>query len=78
HAKSDRAWMLGTRDDPGLREPIDPTHQQLPPIWDMPDSPLLITEFMTANSRTLADADGDFPDWIELFNRSRSPINLAG
>ena len=31
-------------------------------------SQVIITEFMASNSRTLADEDGSFEDWIELFN----------
>ncbi|MEY4813958.1 MAG: hypothetical protein RLZZ162_1031, partial [Verrucomicrobiota bacterium] len=28
----------------------------------------VITEFMASNTTTLADEDGAFPDWIEIFN----------
>ena len=35
-----------------------------------------ISEFMASNSHTLADADGDFPDWIELQNTSTNAVNL--
>ncbi len=36
-----------------------------------------ITEFMAGNSHTLADADGDFSDWIEIQNTSSANVNLA-
>ena len=39
---------------------------------------LLISEFMADNNSTLLDSDGDSPDWIELWNPTSSPINLAG
>ncbi|MCX6903937.1 MAG: lamin tail domain-containing protein, partial [Verrucomicrobia bacterium] len=39
---------------------------------------VVISEFMANNSRTLADENGDFSDWIELFNLGSSPVNLAG
>src|SRR5512135_1302714 len=39
-------------------------------------SPLLITEFMAANSSTLADEDGDYEDWIEIHNPGLTPVNL--
>ena len=29
---------------------------------------VVISEFMASNSRTLADRDGDFSDWIEIHN----------
>ena len=37
-----------------------------------------ISEFMAANSSTLADDDGAFSDWIEIFNPETGPVNLAG
>ena len=40
-------------------------------------SQVIITEFMAGNSHTLADADGDFSDWIELQNISATNVNLA-
>src|SRR5437016_1476299 len=41
-------------------------------------SPLVISEFMASNSRTLADEDGAFEDWIEIQNRSAAAVNLDG
>src|SRR3954471_11122698 len=40
-------------------------------------SPIL-TEFMAANDSGLADEDGEFSDWIEIYNPDNSPISLAG
>jgi hypothetical protein len=37
-----------------------------------------ITEFMAINNATLADEDGDFPDWVEIHNGGGGPVNLAG
>ncbi len=39
---------------------------------------LLITEFAADNTRTLADEDGDYSDWIEVGNLGTQPVNLAG
>jgi hypothetical protein len=38
----------------------------------------LITEFMADNKSTLADEDGQFPDWIEIHNPSATPLSLDG
>jgi hypothetical protein len=38
----------------------------------------ILSEFMAANTSVLADADGAFPDWIELHNPDGLPINLTG
>ena len=37
---------------------------------------LLITEMMAINGSTLADEDGDYSDWIEIYNPGVSAINL--
>ena len=39
---------------------------------------VIISEVMTDNRTTLADEDGDFSDWIELHNRTDSPVSLDG
>lgn len=37
-----------------------------------------ISEIMADNTKTLADENGDYCDWIELHNPTAAPINLAG
>ena len=37
-----------------------------------------ITEFLAENDGGLRDADGDSPDWIELFNDTPVAVDLAG
>src|SRR6266496_5609327 len=39
---------------------------------------LVISEFMAQNDTTLADEDGDFPDWIEIYNAGTNTVNLNG
>ena len=39
---------------------------------------LVITELMASNATTVADDDGEFSDWVEIFNNSASSANLAG
>lgn len=41
-------------------------------------SHVVINEFMASNGQTIADEDGDFPDWIELHNPGGEAISLAG
>jgi hypothetical protein len=41
-------------------------------------SSLVISEFMASNDSTLADEDGDYPDWVEIHNRSTTDVNLGG
>lgn len=37
---------------------------------------LVINEIMSSNAETIADDDGDYSDWIELFNAGTETINL--
>ncbi|HTG45348.1 MAG TPA: lamin tail domain-containing protein, partial [Verrucomicrobiae bacterium] len=39
---------------------------------------VIISEFMASNTRTLADEEGEFSDWIELLNSSGAAVNLDG
>jgi hypothetical protein len=38
----------------------------------------IINEFQASNAETLADEDGEFEDWIELYNPSAEPVSLDG
>lgn len=37
---------------------------------------IAINEFMSDNTNSITDQDGEFSDWIELYNYSNAPINL--
>jgi hypothetical protein len=39
---------------------------------------VVINELCPSNNTILADEDGDYPDWIELYNTSASAYNLGG
>jgi hypothetical protein len=39
---------------------------------------VLISEFMASNGRTVADEDGNYSDWIELYNSGSTSVNLNG
>ena len=39
---------------------------------------LVISEFMASNQTTLADEDGDFPDWLEVYNPGADRVDLDG
>ena len=42
------------------------------------DGTPVISEFMAVNNSALKDEDGDYSDWIELFNPGTTPVNLQG
>ncbi|MCA9440564.1 MAG: lamin tail domain-containing protein, partial [Candidatus Omnitrophica bacterium] len=39
---------------------------------------LLISEFMASNSTILQDEDGDYSDWIEIYNPTGAAVDLDG
>jgi len=52
--------------------PDDPTHGV-----EVPEH-LFINEFMANNDVAVAGPDGDYPDWIELYNGGTEAIDLGG
>ena len=40
--------------------------------------PVVLNELMSANNTTIADEDGDYPDWIELYNAGGEAVDLTG
>ena len=40
--------------------------------------PVAINEVLASNGHTLADPQGEYEDWIELYNRGTAPVNLGG
>jgi hypothetical protein len=51
---------------------------QLDIVIVQPADHLVISEFMADDESTLADEDGQFSGWIEIFNPTASDISLAG
>jgi hypothetical protein len=41
-------------------------------------SDVVINEIMPVNSSTAADQDGEYDDWIELYNQTASAVDLSG
>lgn len=64
-------------DAPGIAgAPAEPATSAAPPP-SVPGAPsLLLNEVMTRNDSTVMDADGGFPDWVEIVNRSDAPVAL--
>ncbi|HZK33744.1 MAG TPA: CotH kinase family protein [Bacillota bacterium] len=43
-----------------------------------PSASVRINEVMSSNTYVISDEDGDFPDWIELYNTGTKRIDLGG
>ncbi len=41
-------------------------------------TPLVINELMASNSRTITDLQGQYDDWIEIYNAGQAAINVGG
>ena len=39
---------------------------------------VVLNEICPSNANIVGDEDGEYPDWIELYNASASPVNLQG
>ena len=48
------------------------------PVHAQEPAHVAINEFMASNNQAIADDDGDFSDWIELYNPGLAPVSLAG
>ncbi len=57
-----------------LGTPVTP---EAPPATDIPTD-LFINEFMANNDAAIPGPDGDYPDWIELYNAGTEPVDLSG
>jgi len=42
------------------------------------DVPIVINEFMASNNNTISDPQGQYDDWIEIYNYSPNPENIGG
>ncbi len=60
-----------------LRSWLFLTLMALPLVWSA-SAAVSINELMSSNGATLADENGDSPDWIELYNSSPSRVDLDG
>lgn len=77
--------LVSWRADPGITDLATPPNLFVAGgTWTYTVNPsgltrtLVISEFMASNTRTLADEDGDYEDWIEIHNYGASQVNLLG
>jgi spore coat protein CotH len=73
-------YYLVVEDDDGeirMDPPDAPGNLHKVPIYTEQPS-LFINEFMASNDYFITDEDGDFDDWIELYNDADSDVSLPG
>lgn len=47
-------------------------------LWPVFGQIIVINELMSSNETTIQDSDGDYSDWIELYNKGCEAVNLNG
>ncbi len=70
------AWALTEEYTPGLSNTRESYESLVYPA--LADGAVFISELMAKNRTTLADEDGNYPDWLELYNATDAPIDLTG
>ena len=74
-ASSSAAWRWSAQ-PPSPR----PSALTLPPVPEVnyQAASVVINEFVASNQNSMADGDGNAPDWIELYNSGSTSVSLAG
>jgi len=68
-------YIYAENDDAGKFSPERAEHE----FYSLNTSnDIVINEFMASNSTSIEDQDGEYDDWIELYNNSASDISLNG
>lgn len=75
--KDGSTWAVTSEYTPGL-ENTSLAYAMLTTLEPVDNSPLVISEFMPSNGSCAVAADGNYYDWIELYNGSSEAIDLAG
>lgn len=70
-------WQISTLPTPGFSND-EAGYSQFEQMHQVALGDVIITEVMTANASYMKEDDGEYYDWIELYNRSSQPVSLAG
>ena len=68
-------WEISTEPTPGLANAPESRRALSEPSGD---SPVIVNEIVASNRSILADENGEYFDYIELYNRSSEAVNLTG
>lgn len=76
YAKIDGKWQLTEMHTPGYPNTQE-AFEQMRQNTVAPAGGLVINELQAANITTIADEDGEYSDWIEIYNGTALPIDLS-
>lgn len=71
-------WQAFSQPTPGYPNNQDGWNAFQKSLYADENSPVIISEVMSNNIETLEDEYGEYPDWIELYNRSDRDVDLSG
>lgn len=74
-------YIYAENDDAGIFSPERAQHEyySITAVTDTEESSdIVINELMASNETTAADQDGEYDDWIELYNNTDADISLSG
>jgi hypothetical protein len=73
-------YIYAENDDIGLFSPRRAAHEYytITATAITSTTGVVINEFMASNDATIADQDGEFDDWIELYNNDSIAVDLSG
>ena len=70
-------WRYFLEPTPGRANDADPYDEVFNMPWLEEDFPVYINEFLVTNRSSLEDENGEFHEWIELYNSGSEPVDLT-
>ena len=77
YAEIDGSWVVTDEPTP-LMDNTSENYAALKESRTVAESPIYITELMAKNLSYAADENGEYLDWIEIYNSSSYSVNLSG
>ncbi len=74
-ARSDNAYLSSSFNPEGAEHDVYFYQVQAQKVNDFP---VVINELMASNETTIQDPQGEYDDWVELFNKGSEDIDLSG
>ena len=71
-------YLYAESNDEGIFSPKRAAYEFYTLTTKVPQSTLVINEVMANNQTTVMDETGDYDDWIELYNKSNTPVSTNG
>ena len=71
-------YLYADNDSAGVFSPVRAAYEFYSIQSQLQTGNVVINEIMSNNESEVADASGNFEDWIELYNTTNSPISTAG